>query len=116
MRMPLPKLRPSRTQFTLRVMMAAVAFTGLILGFLAWLSRWGFEFLDFLAVYLKANSLSVSHEVIIDLGPYGVSSMAPAFWPTRRLVFAVLAGTSVGIFTAFLFAAKAIGCRITRNA
>jgi hypothetical protein len=97
-------------------MMVAVAIAGLILGFLAWLSRWAFEFLDFLAVFLQPNSLSVSHEVIIYLGPYGVSSTSPAFWPTLFLVFVVLVGISVGIFTAVLFAAKAIGCRITRKA
>jgi hypothetical protein len=115
-RMPLRKLRPSRTQFTLRAMMVAVAIAGLILGFLTWFCRWAFDFLDFLAVILQPNSLSVSHEVIIYLGPYGVSSTSPAFWPTLCLLFAVLVGISVGIFRAVLFAAKAIGCRITRKA
>jgi hypothetical protein len=115
-RMRLRILRPSHTQFTLRGMMVAVAIAGLILGFLAWLCRWAFDFLDFLAVFLQPNSLSVSHEVVVYLGPYGVSSTSPAFWPTLCLVFAVLVGIAVGIFTAVLFAAKAIGFRFTRKA
>jgi hypothetical protein len=78
-------LRASRTQFTLRGMMVAVAIAGLILGFPTWLSRWAFDFLDFLTVFLKPTSHSVSHEVTIYLGPYGVSSASPAFWPTLRL-------------------------------
>jgi prepilin-type processing-associated H-X9-DG protein len=69
----------------------------------------------FLAVFLEPISLSVSREVIVYLGPYGVSSTSPAFWPTLFLVFAVLVGISAGIFTAVLFAAKAIGSRITRK-
>lgn len=104
MRTPLRKLRPSRTQFTLRAMMVAVASAGLILGFLAWLSRWAFEFLDFLAVFLKPNSLNVSREVIVYLGPYEISSASPAFWPTLCLVLFVLVGILVGFFTAVVFA------------
>jgi hypothetical protein len=109
-------LRPSRTQFTLRAMTVTVAIAGLILGFLAWLSRWAFDFLDFLAVFLKPTSLDVSNEVTIKLGPYGVSSASPVFWPTLCLGFAVLLGILVGFFMAVLFAAKAIGRRITRKA
>jgi hypothetical protein len=115
-RMRLRILRASRTQFTLRGVMVAVAIAGLVLGFLTRLCRWAFDFLDFLAVILQPNSLSVSHEVIVYLGPYSVSSTSPAFWPTLCLVFAVLVGISVGVFTAVLFAAKAIGCRIARKA
>lgn len=116
MRAPLRILRPSRIQFTLRGMMVAVAIVGLILGFLAWLSRWVFDFLALLAVLLKPASPSFSTEVIIYVGPYGFSSDSPAFWPTLCLGFALLAGILVGFLAAVLIAAKAIRRRITRKA
>jgi hypothetical protein len=106
-RMPLRIPRPARTQFTLRGMMVIVAIAGLILGFLAWLSRWAFDLLDLLAAFLKPTSPSVSHEVTIYVGPYGFSSASPAFWPALCLGFAVLAGILVGVFTAILFAVNA---------
>ena len=96
--------------------MVVVASAGLVIGFLAWLSRWAFDFVDLLAVFLKPNSLNVSRAVLVYLGPYEVSSASPAFWPTLCLVFAVLVGILVGFFTAVLFAAKAIERRITRKA
>jgi hypothetical protein len=96
--------------------MVAVAIAGLILGFLAWLTRWAFDFLHFLAVFLKPNSLSVSHEVTIYLGPYRISSASPAFWPTLCLGFAVLIGILVGFFVTIWFAAKVIRRRIRRKA
>jgi hypothetical protein len=115
-RAPLRIPRPSRIQFTLRGMMVAVAIAGLILGFLVWLSGWVFNFFDFLVLLLRPASPGFSQEVIIDFGPYSLSSTSPAFWPTLCLGFALLAGMLVGLLTVVLFAAKAIGGRINRKA
>jgi hypothetical protein len=96
-------------------MMVGVAIAGLILGFLAWLAGWVFDFLDFLALLLRPAPTGVSHEVIIYVGPYGLSSASPAFWPTLCLGFALLAGMLAGLLTVVLLAAKALGRRITRK-
>ena len=68
MRAPLRIPRPSRIQFTLRGMMVAAAIAGLILGFLAWLAGWVFDFIDFLALLVRPAPTGVSHGRVIIYG------------------------------------------------
>jgi hypothetical protein len=92
-------------QFTLRGMMIAVAVTGLILGFLAWLSGWLFDLLGLLQMPAAPG---YSQETIIDVGPYSVSSTSAAFWPILFLGLALLAGIVFGFLALVYLAAKAI--------
>jgi hypothetical protein len=92
-------------QFTLRGMMIAVAVTGLILGFLVWLSGWVFDLLGLLQM---SAAPGYSQETIIDVGPSSVSSNSAAFWPILFLGLALLAGVVFGFLALVYFAAKAI--------
>jgi hypothetical protein len=97
-------------------MMLAVPIAGLILGFLAWLSGWVFDFLAFLALLLGPVSPGFSQEVIIYVGPYSFSSASPAFWPILFLAFALFASVLVGFAAVVFFAVKMIRRRTMRKA
>jgi hypothetical protein len=50
-----------------------------------------------LALRLTPASSGFSQEVIIDFGPYSLSSTSPAFWPNLCIGFALLAGILVRV-------------------
>jgi hypothetical protein len=94
-------------------MMVAAAMSGLPIGFVTWLSGWIFDGLD---LFRKLDSTDLDVEVIIEVGPYNLSSRSPSFWPILCLGFAVAGEVLFGAVAVVHAAVMAIRRRLIGRA